>query len=85
MGSLALTSCFSLLGCIAPRYLRSQAISMFLLPHHVRWTGKLARHSELFPLPDVAQHGGFRAPSWLPSFELRMGGLSGNSNVSCLI
>ena len=40
-------------------------------------------YSKTFSLPDVAQHGGFRAPSWSPSFEeLRMGCLSGNGNGS---
>ena len=65
--------------CATSIAIRSRVFSC----HDSLAAGSFARHFKTFSLPDVAQHGGFRAPSWSPSFEeLRMGCLSGNGNGS---
>ena len=81
-------SCFSLLQCAATRHTSSRATpKLSFFPRIQRRWGLLCTSiNQFLSLPDTAQHGGFRAPSWLPSFEeLRMGGLSGNGNGSWLI
>jgi len=53
--------------CFAP--LASPFVLEFSHVMTLSLQASFARHFKTFSLPDVAQHGGFRAPSWSPSLR----------------